>query len=53
MADDIDYSAAFESFMHERPGHRFLVCHGEPLEPDPIRFDARGLFGIAQKAKVG
>jgi hypothetical protein len=52
MADDIDYSSAFESFMHERPGHRFLVCHGEPLEPDPIRFDARGLFGIAQKVKA-
>ncbi len=49
MADDIDYSSAFHSFMHERPGHRFLVCHAEPLEPDPIRFDTKGLFGIAQK----
>jgi hypothetical protein len=49
MADDIDYSIAFDRFMHERPGHSFLVCHEDPLEPDPIRFDARGLFGIALK----
>ena len=49
MADDIDYSSAFHSFMHERRGHRFLVCHAEPLEPDPIRLDAKGLFGIARK----
>jgi hypothetical protein len=49
VADDIDYSSAFHSFMRERPGHQFLVCHAEPLEPDPIRFDAKGLFGIARK----
>jgi methyltransferase family protein len=49
MADDIDYSAAFHRFMHARSGHRFLVGLAEPLAPDPIRFDGRGLFGIARK----
>jgi hypothetical protein len=50
IADDIDYSRAFSTFMQTNPGHQYLVCHGEPLEPDPIRFDARGLFGIVRKA---
>ena len=36
--------------MHiKNPGHQFFICHGEPLEPDPIRFDAKGLIGIARK----
>lgn len=61
MADDIDYNTArasdpsvannlaFHTFMQKNPGHHFLVCHAEPLEPDPIRFGAKGLFGIARK----
>lgn len=49
MADDIDYSSAFNDFQRSRSGHPFLVCHAEPLEADPIRFDSKGLFGIAQK----
>jgi hypothetical protein len=49
VADDIDYSSAFHRFMAERTELPFLVCHAEPLEPDPIRFDAKGLFGIARK----
>jgi hypothetical protein len=51
IADDIDYSFAFDNFMRDKPGNKFLVCHAEPLEPDPIRFDAKGLFGIARKSK--
>jgi Methyltransferase domain len=50
MADDIDYSSAFYNFMYARPGHQFLVYRAEPMEPDPIRFDAKGLIGIARKS---
>jgi hypothetical protein len=49
MADDIDYNWGFRTFSQAHPGHQFLICPGEPLEPDPIRFDAKGLFGIARK----
>jgi len=49
VVDDIDYSWAFHAFMQANPGHQFLICHAEPLEPDPSRFDAKGLFGIARK----
>jgi hypothetical protein len=52
MADDIDYSWGFHAFKQANPGHQFLVCHAEPLEPDPPRFDATGLFGIARKMKL-
>ncbi|HXW71061.1 MAG TPA: class I SAM-dependent methyltransferase [Methylocella sp.] len=50
MADDIDYNWGFYTFQQANPHHRFLICRAEPLEPDPSRFDAKGLFGIAQKA---
>jgi predicted O-methyltransferase YrrM len=49
MADDIDYSSAFQAFMQTNRGHQFFIFHAEPLEPDPIRFDARGLIGMARK----
>jgi hypothetical protein len=49
IADDIDYNCAFSMLSQENPDGRFLICPGEPLEPDPIRFGATGLFGIAQK----
>jgi hypothetical protein len=53
VADDIDLNWGFHSFMQTFPGHHFLVCYGEPLEPDPTRFDAKGLFGIARKEAAG
>jgi methyltransferase family protein len=53
IVDDIDYNWAFYTFMQANPGNQFLVCHGEPLERDPPRFDAKGLFGIARKASGG
>ncbi len=53
MVDDIDYNCGFYTFMQSNPGQQFLVCHAEPLEPDPTRFDAKGLFGIARKASPG
>jgi hypothetical protein len=52
MADDIDYNWGFYTFMQANPSQQFLVCHAEPLEPDPIRFDSKGLFGIARKAST-
>jgi hypothetical protein len=52
MADDIDYNLGFSTFMRANPGQQFLVCLAEPLEPDPIRFDSKGLFGIARKAST-
>jgi hypothetical protein len=53
MVDDIDYNWGFYTFRQTNPHHQFLVCHAEPLEPDPSRFDAKGLFGIARKASSG
>jgi hypothetical protein len=50
VVDDIDYNWAFYSFMRTNPDQQFLVCAAEPLEPDPARFDGKGLFGIARKA---
>jgi hypothetical protein len=50
IADDIDYNLAFLKLMEANPGQQFLVCHAEPLEPDPPRFDAQGLFGVGIKA---
>jgi hypothetical protein len=50
MADDIDYSWAFHNFMDANPLEQFVICHAEPLQPDPIRFDAKGLFGVVRKA---
>ena len=52
MADDIDYNWGFSTFMRANPSQQFLVCLAEPLEPDPIRFDSKGLFGIARKAST-
>lgn len=49
MIDDIDYNLAFDRFLQRNPEHLFFIIHGEPMEPDPIRFDAKGLIGIARK----
>jgi Methyltransferase domain len=50
VVDDIDMNWGFHSFMQTFPGNQFLICYAEPLRPDPTRFEARGLFGIARKA---
>jgi hypothetical protein len=49
VADDIDLNWAFRSFTETLPDHSFLICRAEPLQPDPSRFDGKGLFGIVQK----
>jgi Methyltransferase domain len=53
VADDIDLNWGFHSFTENLPGHRWLVCHAEPLVPDPGRRDEKGLFGIVQKDSDG
>lgn len=53
VADDIDLNWGFHSFTKALPGRRWLVCHAEPLEPDPVRRDQKGLFGIVQKDASG
>lgn len=52
VADDIDSNWGFRTFMQANPGHGFIIYHAEPLAPDPIRFDAKGLIGIAVKNKA-
>jgi predicted ATP-grasp superfamily ATP-dependent carboligase len=49
LVDDIDLNWGFNSFTRIFSGHQFLICHAEPLEPDPPRFDGKGLFGIIRK----
>jgi methyltransferase family protein len=53
VADDIDVNWGFHSFVETFSGHRSLVCHAEPLEPDFERRDEKGLFGIVQKDTDG
>jgi Methyltransferase domain len=49
VADDIDLNWGFHSFTQTFSGHRSLICHAEPLQPDLTRRDQKGLFGIIQK----
>ena len=49
VVDDVDDNWGFHTFTQTHTGHRALVCYSEPLEPDPPRFDGRGLFGIICK----
>jgi len=49
LVDDIDLNWGFNSFTRVFSGHQSLICHAEPLQPDPPRFDGKGLFGIIRK----
>ncbi len=49
VVDDIDVNWGFSSFTRSYSGHRALICYAEPLQPDPSRFDCKGLFGIILK----
>jgi len=49
VVDDIDLNWGFNSFPRRYSGHRSLICSAEPLQPDPPRFDGKGLFGIIRK----
>ncbi len=53
VVDDIDLNWGFRSFIESFSGHRFLICQAEPLQPDPGRFDGKGLFGIVHKNPAG
>lgn len=52
VADDIDMNWGFNSFNRAFPGQICLNCYSEPLQPDPKRFEGKGLFGIALKQPV-
>lgn len=49
IVDDIDLNWGFRSFTESFSGHRCLICQAEPLQPDPGRFNGKGLFGIVHK----
>ncbi len=49
VVDDIDDNWGFYTFAQNFPGHQAFVCYSEPLEPDPPRFDGKGLFGVVCK----
>lgn len=49
IVDDIDLNRGLDSFTRAVSGSEVLICHAEPLQPDPTRFAAKGLFGIVRK----
>ena len=49
IADDVDLNCGFHAFRGAHAGAATLVCHAEPLRPDPPRQDGCGVFGIAVK----
>jgi hypothetical protein len=53
VADDVDLNCAFQAFTSAHAGHRGLLCHAEPLAPDPGRQDDRGVFGVIVKSRAG
>jgi predicted O-methyltransferase YrrM len=49
VVDDIDLNWGMHSFMQSFSDHVSLACRAEPLQPDPSRFEGKGLFGISRK----
>ena len=49
VVDDIDLNWGFRSFGEVFRDHPRLCCQAQPLQPDPRRFDSKGLFGIVRK----
>jgi hypothetical protein len=52
VADDIDLNCGFHAFVGEHPEHPVLICHAEPLRPDRIRQDGRGVFGAVARGSA-
>jgi hypothetical protein len=52
VADDVDVNCGFHAFLGEHAEHPALVCHAEPLRPDNIRQDGRGVFGVIARASA-
>jgi hypothetical protein len=50
VVDDMDVNYGFRSFTDEAEPALALVCEAEPIQPDPRRFNQKGLFGVAFKA---
>jgi hypothetical protein len=49
IVDDVDVNWGWHSFSPTFSGHQSLICEAEPLQPDPRRFNQKGLFGIILK----
>jgi hypothetical protein len=49
VVDDVDANWGFRSFTQTFSGHQSLICEAEPLHPDLMRFNKKGLFGIILK----
>jgi hypothetical protein len=52
VADDVDLNCGLHAFIAEHPEHAALVCHAEPLRPDPVRQDGRGVFGVIARGRA-
>lgn len=46
VVDDIDVNWGFHIFTQSMPEHHALVAEAEPIRPDLVRFNKKGLFGI-------
>jgi hypothetical protein len=53
LVDDVDLNWGLHSFLEAHAGIGALICHGEPLVPDPKRTDDKGLFAIVPKCAPG
>lgn len=49
VADDVDTNRGFRTFTEAHPGQLALICPAMPLQPDPRRFNSKGLFGVVRK----
>lgn len=49
VVDDIDANWGFHIFTQTTAPHHALVAEAEPIRPDVVRFNQKGLFGIILK----
>jgi hypothetical protein len=49
VVDDIDVNWGFHIFTEELPRHLAVIADAEPIRPDVVRFNQKGLFGIILK----
>lgn len=50
VADDVDLNCGFHEFKRSYALHPSLVCHAEPIRPDYVRQDERGVFAMVRKS---
>lgn len=49
VVDDVDVNWGVKTFTETHADNRALLCYSEPLEPDPPRFEGKGLFAVILK----